>query len=109
VEALYQGFLAATVGIRARGKASVGDRTLVDGLDAVCNSLQLSLFSGVGTGEALTLAARAASAAAAATAEMEPKVGRASWVPGRAKGHPDAGCSMLAIALGAVAAGYNQA
>jgi hypothetical protein len=83
--------------------AAVGDRTLVDGLDAVTNSLGLSLSSGLNTKEALSQAARAATAAAEATAEMEPKAGRASWVPERAKGHPDAGCEMLAIALEAVA------
>ncbi len=104
VEALVRAFAAATEGIQARGKAAVGDRTLVDILDAVSNSLALSLAAGLGTHEALDQAARAASASAEATAEMEPKAGRASWVPERAKGHPDAGCEMLAIALGAVAA-----
>ena len=103
VEALVRAFAAAVDGIRARGKAAVGDRTLVDGLDAVSNSLGLSLASGLSAGEALAQAARAASAAAEATADMEPKAGRASWVPERAKGHPDAGCEMLAIALEAVA------
>jgi dihydroxyacetone kinase-like protein len=103
VEALDRAFGAALEGIKARGKAAVGDRTLVDGLDAVSNSLQLALYSGQGTREALDQAARAATATAEATAEMEPKAGRASWVPERAKGHPDAGCAMLAIALQAVA------
>jgi dihydroxyacetone kinase len=103
VEALLRAFEAATEGIKARGKAAVGDRTLVDGLDAVTDSLGLCLGSGLSTEEALAHAALAASAAAQATAEMEPKAGRASWVPERAKGHPDAGCEMLAIALEAVA------
>jgi dihydroxyacetone kinase len=53
--------------------------------------------------EALRAAAEAASVATDATAAMVPKIGRASWVPDRAKGHPDAGCAMLAIALRAVA------
>ena len=43
-------------------------------------------------------------AAADRTVGMEPKVGRASWVPQRAIGHPDAGCAMLAIAMQAAAA-----
>jgi dihydroxyacetone kinase-like protein len=103
VEALDRAFGAALEGIKARGKAAVGDRTLVDGLDAVSNSLQLALYSGQGTREALDQAARAATATAEATAEMEPKAGRASWAPERARGHPDAGCAMLAIALQAVA------
>lgn len=104
VAALQCAFVAATEGIKARGKASVGDRTLVDGLDAVCNSLELSLFSNLDVKQALKLAAGAARSAAEATADMEPKAGRASWVPERAKGHPDAGCWMLAIAMEAVAA-----
>jgi phosphoenolpyruvate---glycerone phosphotransferase subunit DhaL len=103
VEALVRAFAAAMEGIQARGKAAVGDRTLVDGLDAVSNSLQLSLAAGLSTDEALAQAARAASASAEATVAMEPKAGRASWVPERAKGHPDAGCEMLAIAMEAVA------
>ena len=76
VEALVRAFAVATEGIQARGKAAVGDRTLVDGLDAVTNSLGLSLSSGLNTKEALSQAARAAAAAAEATAEMEPKAGR---------------------------------
>lgn len=103
VEALVRAFAAALQGIEARGKAAVGDRTFVDGLDAVSNSLQLSLSLGQGTREALNQAAAAATATAEATSEMEPKAGRASWAPERAKGHPDAGCAMLAIALEAVA------
>jgi dihydroxyacetone kinase len=104
VEALQQAFAAATAGIQARGNAMVGDRTLVDGLDAVCTSLRESLGSGQGLSEALRFAAVAASVAADKTVDMEPKVGRASWVPQRAIGHPDAGCAMLAIALRAAAA-----
>ena len=104
VEALGRAFAAATLGIQARGKAAPGDRTLVDGLDAVCTSLQESVGARHGVGDALHLAAAAASAAAERTVGMEPKVGRASWAPQRAVGHPDAGCTMLAIAMQAAAA-----
>ena len=104
VEALERAFAAATLGIQARGKAAPGDRTLVDGLDAVCTSLRESLAAGHTLTDALHFAAAAASAAADRTVGMEPKVGRASWVPQRAIGHPDAGCAMLAIATQAAAA-----
>jgi dihydroxyacetone kinase-like protein len=104
VEVLERAFAAATAGIQARGKAMVGDRTLVDGLDAVCTSLQESLRAGRELVDALHFAAVAASAAADKTVDMGPKVGRASWVPERAIGHPDAGCAMLAIVLRAAAA-----
>jgi phosphoenolpyruvate---glycerone phosphotransferase subunit DhaL len=102
-EVLARAFAAAMEGIQARGKASVGDRTLVDGLDAVCASLRESVATGLGPERALRSAARAASAAAEATTRMVPKVGRASWVPERAAGHADAGCTMLAIAMNAAA------
>lgn len=103
VEVLERSFRAAMEGVQARGKAAVGDRTLVDGLDAVCSSLGISLTDGCGWQQALHRAAQAASSAAEATASMTPKTGRASWVPERALGHPDAGCSMLALVLQAVA------
>jgi dihydroxyacetone kinase len=76
---------------------------MVDGLQAVCTILQTSSSAGLKMPEALQAAAEAASRAADATAEMVPRIGRASWVPDRARGHPDAGCAVLAIALQAVA------
>ncbi len=97
-------FEAALEGVRARGKAEPGDRTLVDGLASVSTSLEASTADGLEWREALAKAAEAARSTAQATAAMEPKKGRASWVPQRALGHPDAGCSMLAIVLSAAAA-----
>lgn len=102
-ETLERAFRAALESIQARGKAVVGDRTLVDGLDAVCQSLGQFAAARSDVGEALDAAARAASAAADATVNMTPRVGRASWVPERAAGHADAGCTMLAIVLTAAA------
>jgi len=103
VKILADAFHDAQEGIQARGKATVGDRTIVDGLQAVSTSLQASGSAGLSLEETLRAAADAATITADATAAMEPKIGRASWVPDRAKGHPDAGCAMLAIALRAVA------
>jgi dihydroxyacetone kinase-like protein len=108
VEALERCFQAALEGVQARGKASVGDRTALDGLDAVCASLRQSVAQGAGTAEALRYAADAAAAAAEASASMVPKAGRASWVAERALGHPDAGCKALAIALEAVASSVDH-
>jgi dihydroxyacetone kinase-like protein len=103
VEVVDRAFRAALDGIQARGKASVGDRTLVDGLDAVCTSLHESAAIGRVLPEGLQLAAQAAESAAEATISMSPRVGRASWVPDRAIGHADAGCTMLAIVMQAAA------
>lgn len=100
-------FDAAMEGVQARGKASLGDRTVLDGLDAVCASLKASAEGGSPLGEALRAGAEAASRLAQATASMVPKAGRASWMAERALGHPDAGCQALAIALRAVAESFE--
>ena len=107
-QALAEAFAAALGGIQARGKASVGDRTMVDALDAASNSLRAAAQDGKDWREALAGAAAAAAGAAEASADLEPKVGRASWVPQRAVGHPDAGCMMVAVVLGASAAYCGQ-
>jgi phosphoenolpyruvate---glycerone phosphotransferase subunit DhaL len=103
IGAVQRAFDVALEGIQGRGKASVGDRTMVDGLHSVCLSLAQSAEDHVGLAPALRAAAEAAQVMAQATQDMVPKIGRASWVPDRAAGHPDAGCTMLAIALAAVA------
>lgn len=107
-EVIGKCFSAALEAIAARGKASIGDRTLVDGLGAVCSSLEVSAREGLSGPEALGRAATAAAKAAEATASMLPKVGRASWVPGRALGHPDAGCVLLAKVLEAAAGSWRD-
>jgi dihydroxyacetone kinase-like protein len=101
-EAISACFQAAMDGIQARGRASVGDRTMVDGLDAICVTLRESAQRGADWRDALRRAATSARSAADASASMRPQVGRASWVPERAIGHPDAGCTMLAVVLEAV-------
>ncbi len=107
--ALERCFVAARDAVAARGKASVGDRTVVDGLDAVCTSLGGSVAAGLSLAAGLQAAARAAAQAAEATASMLPRVGRASWAPERALGHPDAGCTLLAKVLEAAAQACAEA
>ncbi|MGC8626077.1 MAG: DAK2 domain-containing protein [Acidimicrobiales bacterium] len=108
VKVMGECFSAALEAIAARGKASIGDRTLVDGLGAVCSSLEASVEEGLAGPEALRRAALAAAKAAGATASMLPKAGRASWVPERALGHPDAGCALLAKVLEAAAGSWRD-
>ena len=100
---------AALEGMKARGKAAVGDRTLVDALDAACRSLSRSRSEGLALAAAMALAADASRAATEATTTMEPRLGRSSWVPERARGHPDAGCRMVTIVLEAAAEALARA
>ena len=92
---------AATEGIMDRGKAELGDKTMVDVLVPVCDELRAAELRGADLGEALTSALARANTAVDATADMVPRRGRASWMVDNAAGHPDGGCRLIAIGLGA--------
>ena len=98
LENVQKGFKAAFEGIAARGKASIGERTLLDALAPALTALNdaSDLRSG------LSSAAIAARAGAKATAEMMPRHGRAGWIGERAKGLEDAGANVIAVVFEAL-------
>ncbi len=91
-------FQAAFDGISARGKAALGERTLLDALHPAIEALNSAndLKSG------LSQAAIAARSGANATANMMPKHGRAGWIGERAKGIEDAGANVIAVVFEAL-------
>jgi dihydroxyacetone kinase-like protein len=91
-------FQAAFDGISARGKAALGERTLLDALHPAIEALNSAkdLKSG------LSQAAIAARSGATATANMTPKHGRAGWIGERAKGIEDAGANVVAVVFEAL-------
>jgi hypothetical protein len=91
-------FQAAFDGISARGKAALGERTLLDALHPAIEALNSAkdLRSG------LSQAAIAARSGATATANMMPKHGRAGWIGERAKGNEDAGANVVAVVFEAL-------
>jgi hypothetical protein len=98
LENVQKGFKAAFDGIAARGKASIGERTLLDALAPALTALNdaSDLRSG------LSSAATAARGGAKATAEMMPRHGRAGWIGERAKGLEDAGANVIAVVFEAL-------
>jgi dihydroxyacetone kinase-like protein len=90
---------AAFDSISERGKASLGDRTMLDALGPAVAALHTGAASGTPIGQALLAAAAAAAAGVEATRTMEPKVGRAAWLAGRAAGNVDAGARLVALIL----------
>lgn len=90
---------AAFDSISERGKASLGDRTMLDALGPAVTALQAAAAAGSTVGQALQDAADAAQTGVEATRTMEPKVGRAAWLAGRASGHVDAGARLVALIL----------
>lgn len=92
------GVEAAYEGIATRGKATLGERTLLDALYPASEALKSAseLQSG------LNAAATAARAGATATALMAPKHGRAGWIGERAQGNEDAGATVIAVVFEAL-------
>jgi triose/dihydroxyacetone kinase / FAD-AMP lyase (cyclizing) len=93
-EAIDQGCRA----ISELGGAKPGDRTMLDALDPFAKMLQRE--TGVrATQDAVLAAVEAAERGAEATAQMQPKLGRSSYLGGRVLGYPDPGAKAIAVWL----------
>lgn len=90
---------AAIEGIKARGNADVGDKTLLDALVPMTDAIEQSVAAGATSGETVHAAAVAARSAADATTTMLAKRGRASYSGERSIGSPDAGAVAVAVIL----------
>ena len=94
---------AAVAGVRRRGGAQVGDKTMVDALVPFASTLAVRIHSGEALPVAWRAAADAATAAAAATADLLPRMGRARPHAERSLGTPDAGAHSFALIVSAIA------
>ena len=89
------------------GGAKPGDRTMLDALLPFVETLRLA--EGANASQTVIKAVEAADRGVANTAQMQPRVGRSSYLGDRVLGHPDPGARALAIWLRAVAeAIYRQ-
>jgi dihydroxyacetone kinase-like protein len=94
---------AALEGLRARGKADPGDRTMVDALHPAAHAARRAADDGADVAGVLAAAARGAQEGARATTHMVARAGRSMRMGERALGHPDPGATSIAIMLGAAA------
>ncbi len=85
------------------GKASLGDKTMLDALLPFCDALEAAVAAGTPLTQAWGQAADVAEKAAQATAELRPKVGRARPLAERSVGTPDPGAISLAMCARVVA------
>ncbi|WP_349428516.1 dihydroxyacetone kinase subunit DhaL [Microbacterium sp. LWS13-1.2] len=90
---------AAVSGIKERGKAEIGDKTLLDVLKPMSDCLREAIEREVESAELLPLLARTARSAAEATSGLQARRGRASYSGERSIGSPDAGAMVVAIIL----------
>lgn len=101
---------AAVEGVVARGKASPGDKTMVDALGPAAEAARAAAENGATPQAVLVAAAEAAEEGARATEPMVAKKGRASYLGERSAGHVDPGAQSSALILRAAAdaAGESQ-
>lgn len=88
-----EGITNAAAAVQRLGKAEIGDKTMLDVLIPVSEVLR----SASDLGDGFELAADTAKDAAEKTANLAAKKGRAQYVQGGGRGHPDPGAISLAI------------
>lgn len=86
---------AAEAAIIEKGKAQVGDKTLLDALTPSLDALERGLAEGKALHDAARSGLEAARAGAEATVSMKARSGRAAWLPERTVGHPDPGAVVV--------------
>lgn len=96
-------------GIQARGKATTGEKTMVDAWTPALEAARAAVESGSDPAAVLEAAATAAEAGAAATEPMRATKGRASYLGERSIGHLDPGAVSTSLILRAAARAADEA
>jgi len=92
-----------TKGIADRGKATPGDKTMLDAWQAAADTVNGLIGQDAPLGQVLAQAVAAAEAGAQATIAMEAKLGRSARLGQRSVGHIDAGAASAALVIKAMA------
>jgi dihydroxyacetone kinase-like protein len=90
---------AATQGVVRLGKASPGDKTMVDALTPAVEALKQAVEEGLTLGEGLEKSAKAAEEGMIATIPLVARKGRASYLGERSAGHQDPGATSTFLLL----------
>lgn len=94
---------AGVNGVVMRGKANLGDKTMVDALSPALVTLKEAAANGTPMREALVKSAQAAEQGMTATIPLVAKKGRASYLGERSAGHQDPGATSSHLLLKAAA------
>ncbi|GGM35443.1 dihydroxyacetone kinase subunit L [Longimycelium tulufanense] len=90
-------------GVVARGKAEVGDKTMVDALAPAVEAAKAAAEAGGDVAAVLAVAAEAGERGAESTVPLVARKGRASYLGERSAGHLDPGARSTALLLRALA------
>jgi len=96
-------FSQGVEGVRQRGKAEPGDKTMLDALLPAAEAMRQALAEGGGLPEILRRAERAAAAGMAGTIPLLARKGRASYLGERSVGHQDPGATSAHLLISAAA------
>jgi dihydroxyacetone kinase-like protein len=94
---------AALAGVVSRGKAELGDKTMVDALTPAVNALKQAVKENLPIDKALELSAEAARQGMEGTTPLVARKGRASYLGERSAGHQDPGATSSYLILKAAA------
>jgi len=86
---------AAVQSIQEKGKASLGDKTMLDALHPAVEAYAESVASGGDVKNAAELMAAAAQKGLESVTPLRNKIGRASWQGERTEGKIDPGCALV--------------
>jgi len=100
---------AALSGIVMRGKAELGDKTMVDALTPAVNALKQAVQDNKSLTEALNESAEAAKKGMEATIPLVARKGRASYLGERSAGHQDPGATSSYMILQEAADSWKNA
>lgn len=100
---------AALSGIVMRGKAQVGDKTMVDALTPAVSALKQSVQENLSIHEALDVSAEAAKKGMESTTPLVARKGRASYLGERSAGHQDPGATSSYLMLKVAAETWKNA
>jgi phosphoenolpyruvate---glycerone phosphotransferase subunit DhaL len=100
---------AGVGGVVMRGKANLGDKTMVDALTPAVEALKTAAAEGASLPEALQRSALAAEQGMLATTPLVARKGRASYLGERSAGHQDPGATSSHLLLKAAADTWSDA
>jgi dihydroxyacetone kinase-like protein len=99
---------AAVEGIKARGQAELGEKTLLDALVPAIDTLEEQVAADADSATTIRAVATTAREAAEATRPMQARRGRASYSGERSIGTLDAGAVAIAVILEALAERWDE-
>jgi dihydroxyacetone kinase-like protein len=99
---------AAVNGVIERGKAKVGDRTMLDALSPAIDALAIAFEEKSNLAEAFEKAFKAAEKGVENTKQLKPVFGRAAYYRDRPLGTPDSGSVAIMLIFKGIKQGINK-